>query len=94
MKTKIEQIDGLETALGSLALNKSEFKTGTNSFTTGLTHVVTDTFITALTFVNVIPTGTKAGEWSVVASVGSFTITSDTAETNCAFNWNALKAGV
>ena len=73
---------------------KPDYKVGTDNFVTGLTQVVTDAFITADTFVTVTPTGTKVGMWTVTSTAGSFTITSDTSETNCAFDWNALKAGI
>ena len=101
LRTDVDATDGnladlvIEVeAVETLASGKADFKTGTGTFTTGLTHTITDAFITVNTFVNVIPTGTKAGEWSVQSYAGSFTITSDTSETNCAFEWNALKAGV
>lgn len=73
--------------------SKAEFTSGIDTFLTGLTHTVTDAFITSNTFVNVIPTMEKAGEWSVESANGSFTITSDTAETSITFEWNAIKAG-
>ena len=92
--TNASDITTVEGSVATLQTSKAEFKTGTGTFTSGLVQVVNDVFITANTFVNVIPTGTKAGEWSVVTAAGSFTITSDTAETNCAFEWNGTKAGV
>lgn len=92
-------LNSLDTTVMNIALDveslhgKAEFKTGTGNFVTGLTQVVNDAFITADTFVNVTATGTKNGTWTVDSAAGSFTITSDTAETNCAFEWNATKAG-
>lgn len=81
-------------AVETLASSKADFKTGSGTFTTGLTHTVTDAFITANTFVNVIPTGTKLGQWTVQSYNGNFTITSTLSETNSTFEWNAIKAGV
>ena len=92
--TNASDITTVEGSVATLQTSKAEFKTGTGNFVSGLVQVVNDAFVTANTFVNVIPTGTKAGVWSVVTSAGSFTITSDTAETNCAFEWNGTKAGV
>lgn len=86
------ELDGHASGIAALQ-TKAEFTFGTGSFTSGLTHTVNDPFITANTFVVVNPTGTKAGQWSVDAAAGSFTITSTLAETNCAFEWNATKRG-
>lgn len=64
-------------------------KVGTGSIS-GTSVTVTDAFITAATFVAVIPLGTKVGTWSVSSASGSFTITS-TASESCAFKWEAIK---
>lgn len=64
-------------------------------FTSGATtHTVTDSFITANTKVEISPTQTKVGDWSVASTAGSFTITSTATETsNVTFDWWATKAG-
>jgi hypothetical protein len=92
-RNKISGMVGDIQALDSALDTKAEFTSGTDIFLTGLTHTVTNAFITSSTFVNVIPTMEKAGEWSVESANGSFTITSDTAETSITFEWNAIKAG-
>lgn len=86
------ELDGLRSDVNGLQ-TKAEFEFGNDTFASGLTHTVTNAFITADTFVNVIPTMEKAGTWSVVSSEGSFTITSDSAETAVTFEWNAIKKG-
>lgn len=69
--------------------------TGTGAFPGGgTTDTVTDSFITANTFVVVSPTGTKVGEWSVVASAGSFTVTSDaTEDSGATYDWVGIQDG-
>jgi len=72
---------------------KALFKNGTGTFTSGgTTYQVTDSFITATTMVIVSPTQVKIGNWSVVSTAGSFTITSDATETaDVTFDWGATK---
>lgn len=68
-------------------------KCGSDSFAISTSSkVVTDSFITADTYISIFPMGTKVGEWSVVSSAGSFTITSTKTETAAvAFKWKAMK---
>jgi len=70
--------------------------TGTGAFSaSATTDTVTDGFITANTFVVISPTGTQAGSWSVEATTGSFTVTSDTAEADTAtYDWVGIVDGV
>ena len=69
------------------------FKSGSGTFASGgTTCTVTDAFVTASSMVVVSPTAAKLGVWSVVSASGSFTITSDTTETNAVtFDWGCTK---
>ena len=73
--------------------NKAEYKNGATTFTTGLTHQVTDDFITVDTHVTINPTEEKEGTWIVVSYAGYFIITSDTSESSIDFDWSAVKGG-
>jgi len=81
-------INGLQTS-------KAEFKNGSDTFISGqTTKLVSDSFITANTQIIISPMQDKIGSWSVTSSAGSFTITSDVAETsNVSFDWGATKTG-
>ena len=81
------------TAAEKTAWNgKASFKNGSGTFPAGTTYTVTDAFVTTNTLVTVSPTAEKKGSWSVNSANGSFTITSDTAETTgVTFDWGAVK---
>jgi len=84
--------DGIN-AVQSNVRKKSEFKNGSDIFISGKSCTVNDVFITADTFITVIPTKEKAGIWSVESSDNKFIITSDSDENNISFEWNGIKGG-
>lgn len=73
--------------------SRAMYMSGMDTFASGLTYTVTNTFITVNTLVTISPTSGKAGNWVVDSADGSFTITSDSAETNVTFDWFAVKGG-
>jgi len=85
----------LLSLINGLQTSKAEFKNGSDTFISGqTTKLVSDSFITANTQIIISPTQDKIGSWSVTSSAGSFTITSDVAETsNVSFDWGATKTG-
>lgn len=55
------------------------------TWTSGLTHTVTDARVTSRSLIVLVPTVVSEGHWSVVASNGSFTVTSTNDETGKTF---------
>lgn len=76
---------------------KGEFLTGTATFpSSSTTHVVSNAFLKAATFVLIFPTtADPSGDWSVATADGSFTITSTVTEPSpVQYEWLALNQGV
>ncbi len=89
-------IDELASDVANLSAEAiSATETGSNAFPGGTTtDTVTDAAILDTSFICISPTGTKVGEWSVVSSAGSFTVTStDTEESTATYDYAIINDG-
>ncbi len=59
----------------------------TQTWTSGTTHTVTDAKVTARSMIIIVPQSTPVGHLSVVASAGSFVVTSSDDETGTTFKY-------
>ncbi len=68
---------------------KHDSKT-TQTWTTGLTHTVTDARVTARSVIFIMPIEAPVGHWGVAVSAGSFVVTSTDDETDNTFKYLIL----
>ena len=95
ISTEVSTLNSTDLALSTAINQRALYMNDTGTFPSAMTSCeVSNDFITANTWINVMPTEAKEGDWNVVASSGAFVITSTSTESSTVdFAWIGIKGG-